>query len=216
MPSSTTHRLLLPWVHQDLLEHTGPKTYRMGPELFRLSALIGRKFEVQRLARPLLTALWKEWQETSVLCLFHTSTLTATVAESIPSPQPLKYELLAHSPVSLVWGSLGLAILAHLPAATIDEVLRHAQPGPISNAPLAPHKSILKALARIRGRRYALYHKQTVDVAGVSAAILHGDGRIVGSLGVILPASRFTRAVQARLPGTIVHSATALSNMLKS
>ena len=216
LPASTAHRLLAPWVRLDLLEHTAPKAYRIGPELFRLSSLLTRKFEIQRLARPLLTALWKEWQETSVLCLFHASTLTATVAESIPSPQPLKYELAAHSPVSLAWGSLGPAILAHLPAPTIDAVLRHPQRGPISNAPLAPPKSMLKTLALIRAHRYALYHNPALDVAGVSAAIVHGDGRIIGSLGVIMPASRFTRQVQARLPRAIVASATAISHLLKS
>ena len=216
LPASTTHRLLVPWVHLDLLERSGPKAYRVGPELFRLASLIAQKFEIQHLARPLLHALWKDWQETCVLCLFHPSTLSATVVQSIASPQPLKYELPVHAVIPLAWGSLGPAMLAHLVPEDINVVLAKEQRGPLSKTSLPPRKSVLKDLAVIRARRYALYHNRAVDVAGVSAPVLRGDGRVVGSIGVIMPASRFNTRAQLRLPAALVRSATQLSTALIS
>ena len=216
LPASTVHRLIGTWVQRDLLEHTGPKSYRLGPELFRLAGLIQQRFEVQRLARPLLTTLWKDWQETAVFCLFSPSTRAATVVESLPSPHPLKYELPLNSLICLSWGSLGRAILAHLPPPEIEAELSTAVPGPLSRTPLPPRKTMLRELALIRGRRYALYHEPTVNIAGISAAVLHPDGRVLGSLGVILPATRLTRTVQSRLPPAVVESARRLGTQLVS
>jgi len=214
LPVSTVHRLIEPWVQRDLLEHDGPKSYRMGPELFRLASLILQKFEVQRLARPLLAALCKEWQETAALCLFSASTRSGAVAESIPSPHPLKYELAVNSVVALGWGSLGRAILAYLPAPDIEAVLIKDAHGPLSRASLPPRKSMLRELALIRARRYATYHSQSMNIAGISAPVLHADGRVIGSIGVIMPASRFSRSVQERLPAAVIESARTLGTLV--
>lgn len=214
LPPSTVHRLLEQWLERDLLEHEGPKSYRLGPELFRLAALILQKFEVQRRARPLLAALCKEWRESAVLCLFNPSSRSATVAESIPSPQPLKYELPVSSVISLAWGSLGRAILAHLPPEDIDAVLLQDPLGPISHAPLPSRRALLRELDVIRSRRYAAFYSPTLNIAGISAAVLHADGRVIGSVGVILPASRFTRRVQERLPAAVIESARKLGTLI--
>lgn len=214
LPPSSVHRLLGPWVQRDLIEHDGPKAYRVGPELFRLAGLILQKFTVQRLARPLLAALCKEWQETSVLCLFNPSTRTATVAESLASPHPLKYELPVNSLISLPWGSLGRAILAHLPLEDIEAVLIRDAHGPLSHSPLPSRKAMLGELDHIRARRYAVYHSHTMNIAGISAAVLHADGRVIGSIGLIMPASRFSRTVQQRVPAAVIESARRLGTLL--
>lgn len=196
LPASTAHRILESWVQRDLLQHDGPKSYRIGPELFRLAGLILQKFEVQRLARPLLTALCTQWQETAVFCQFSPSTLSGTVAESISSPHPLKYELPVNSTISLAWGSLGRAMLAHLLPEDIDAVLLKDSKGPLSRSSLPSRKKMLSELAVIRARRHAVYHSPAMSIAGISAAVVHADGRVIGSVGVIMPATRFTSRVQ--------------------
>jgi DNA-binding IclR family transcriptional regulator len=216
LPASTVHRLIEQWVQRDFLQHDGPKSYRVGPELFRLAALILQKFEVRRLARPLLAGLCKQWQETAALCLFSPSTLSGNIAESMPSPHPLKYELAVNSVVSLAWGSLGRAILAHLPTQDIDSVLIKDAHGPLSHSPLPPRRSMLRELSLIRARRYATYHSQPMNIAGISAPVAHADGRVIGSIGVIMPASRFSRSVQERLPAAVIESARKLGTLVTS
>lgn len=214
LPQSTVHRLLAPWVQRDLLERSAARHYRFGPELFRLAALVQRNFGLPRLARPALSALWKTWQETTVLCLFNPSALSASVAESLSSPQPLRYELPVNSVISLAWGSLGRVILAHLSESEIDAVLMQNPVGPVSGTTLPPRRTLLRELAQIRAQRYARFHNEVLNIAGVSAAVLQGHGRVIGSIGVIMPGSRFTRAVQNQLPSKVMAAARMLSAAL--
>lgn len=214
LPPSTVHRLLEAWVEADLLERAGPKAYRMGPELFRLASLVTEKFELNRIARPTLERLWRTWQETASFCLLNSASRTMTVTDSIPSPHPLKYDMAVHSVIPLGWGSLSRAILAHLPQADIDAVLAADMRGPLSGKPLPPRAEMERELNRIRVRGYALYEDPIIGIAGVSAPVLQADVGVIGSLGVIMPASRFGRSVKARLPAAVLESARALSAML--
>ncbi len=211
---STVHRLLDLWVQRDLIERAGPKAYRMGPELFRLAALIVRKFEIPRIARPFLESLWREWQETASLCLYKPSRHAATVAESIASPHPLQFVLVPYSEISLAWGSLGRAILAQLPAPEVEAVLEHGDRSPLSGKALPPRRALREELRLIRERGYALYEDDAMNMAGVSAPVFGAEGTLVGCIGVTLPASRFRKPVRERLPASVVESARRLSAAL--
>jgi DNA-binding IclR family transcriptional regulator len=202
------------WVRRDLLERSGPKSYRMGPELFRLASLVLQKFEVNRVARPFLETLSNKWQETALFCLYNPSARTATVGESISSPHPLRYELMPHSQVSLAWGSLGRAILAHLPSADIAAVLGQDPRGPLSGRSLPPRRVFMRELALIRSCGCAVYEDREMNVAGVSAPVLQSDARVVGCLGVVMPASRFSKSIRQRLPAAVIRSARELSAAL--
>ncbi len=214
LPQSTVHRLLEGWVQRDLVQHGDARTYRIGPELFRVASMVQQHFEIPRLARPILVSLWQQWQESAVLCLFNPATRTATVADSIASPHPLRYELALNSVISLAWGSLGRAILAHLSPPEIEAVLLHDAPGPFSHAPLPPQRALLRELAQVRGQRYAQYHNEAMNIAGVSAAVLSANGGVIGSIGVILPGSRYSSKIEMRLPAQVVAAAKSLSQAL--
>ena len=153
---STVHRLLAAWVRCDLLERAGPKAYRMGPELFRVASLVTQKFELNRLARPVLQQLCQQWQETAIFCLLNPSSRTATVAESIASPHSLKYELARHSVISLAWGSLGRAHpWRNFPPRIAEAAMQRSQHGRLSGKPLPPRRELELEMGRIRSRGYA-------------------------------------------------------------
>jgi IclR family transcriptional regulator, acetate operon repressor len=211
---STVHRLLDFWVQRDLVERAGPKAYRLGPELFRLAALIVQKFEVPRIARPFLEALWREWQETASLCLYKPSMHTATIAESIASPHPLQLVLAPYSEISLAWGSLGRAILAQLPAQEVEAVLAHDHRSPLSGRPLPSRRVLREELQRIRESGFAVYEDAAMNIAGVSAPVFATGGALVGCIGVTMPASRFRKPVRDGLPAAVVGSARGLSAAL--
>ncbi len=208
---STAHRLLEPWVGRDLIERAGPKAYRVGPGLFRVASLIVRNYERPRIARTFLEALWRTWQETASFCLYKPATRTATVAESIASPHPLQYVLTPHSEIPLAWGSLGRAILAQLPPEEIRSVMAHDRGSPLSGKRLPSRRVFLQELRAIRQHGYAIYRDDVVNVAGVSAPVTDAAGAVIGSLGVTMPASRFGKSAQARLPRAVMDSARRLS-----
>jgi len=211
---STVHRLLDSWVQFDLLERAGPKAYRIGPELFRTASLISQKFALDRLARPILEEIWHTWHETTSFCVLNRSARTATVTESLASPHPLKYVITPHAVISMPWGSLGRAILAHLPADDVAMVLARDRLGPLSGRKLPPRREIDRDLARIRSRGYALFEDRALNIAGVSAPVLQLNKEVIGSLGVTMPASRFSKRVKADLPAAVMEGAGRLGAAL--
>ena len=211
---STVHRLLSSWVELDLLERTGPKAYRIGPELFRTSALILQRFEVRRIARPFLQRLWREWQETTSLCLYKPATHTALVAESIPTSHPLQLVFEPFGEISLPWGSMGRAILAHLPPQAQRAVLDERPRSPLSHRALPPRRKLEAQLAAIRERGYAVYEDDALDMAGISAPLFGPAGAVTGCIGVTMPETRFRRVAAAKLATAVLGSARALSEAL--
>jgi IclR family acetate operon transcriptional repressor len=207
---STTHRLLGFLVQADLVERAGPKAYRLGPELFRMGALVLQKFDLHKLARPLLQELWTQWQETCSFCLYKPATRTATVVETIRSPHPLQFVLELQAEISLGWGSLGRAILAFLPDEDIEVVMALERRGPISGKNLPTRKAVRQDLERIRERGYAVYEDKTLDLAGVTAPVFGPGGIVVGCLGITMPASRFRKADESELCAAVVDKARRL------
>jgi DNA-binding IclR family transcriptional regulator len=69
-------------------------------------------------------------------------------------------------------------------------------------------------MERIRSRGYALYEDLELNIAGISAPVLQANVGVIGSIGVIMPASRFGKSVKSRLPATVVAAARQLSSTL--
>lgn len=211
LAASTTHRLLGFLVQADLVERAGPKMYRLGPELFRLGALVLQKFELHKMARPLLHELWTQWQETCSFCLYKPATRTATVVETIRTPHPLQFVLEPHAEISLAWGSMGRSILAFLPDADVEAVLAEDRRGPLSGKHLPTRKAMRQDLERIRQRGYAVYEDKPLDLAGVTAPVFGPAGEVVGCIGLTMPASRFRKPDEAELCAAVLDKARRLT-----
>lgn len=214
LPNSTLHRLLACWVEADMVERAGPKAYRLGPELFRIAALILQRFEVQKVAQPFLHKLWSEWQETTSLCLYKASSLSAVIVESIPTPHTLQTVFEAFAEIALPWGSMGRVILAHLPQEAADAVLAQRRPSPLSGKPLPPRRKLQQELQRIRERGYAVYEDNVLDIAGVSAPVFGPSGTVMGCIAVTMPDTRFRKIAADALAAAVSGSAQRLSAAL--
>ena len=215
LPPSTTHRLLQLFVRNDIIERLDPQGYRLGRELFRLGALIVEKFDVQRIARPFLEELRAEWEETASLCLYMPATRTSMVVETVRTAHPLQYVIEPLSHLPLAWGSLGRAILAHLPPADIDKVITELRPGPISGKPPPTRTRLKEELQRVKRQGFAVYEDRTApDIAGIAAPVFGHDGKILGSVGVTMPGPRFELIAKDRLAGSVAHQAREISAAL--
>jgi DNA-binding IclR family transcriptional regulator len=184
--------------------------------LFRLASLIVQKFDLPRIARPFLEALWTDWQETASFCLYRPAMRSATLAESIASPHPLQLILTPFSEISLAWGSLGRSILAQLAPQEIDAILAQEHRSRLSGRPPPARRALLEELRLIRERGYAVYEDDTMNFAGVSSAVFAAGGAVVGCIGVTMPALRFGKNVRDGLPPAVSESARQLSAMLGS
>lgn len=215
LPPSTVHRLLQLLVKTEMVERAEGQTYRPGRQLLRTSAHVLHNFSPAETARPFVARLWEEWQETCSFCVYRPSIRAAMVAETRASPHPLQIVMEAFDPVSLLWGSLGRAILAFLPDKLIASLLEEAAPGPITGREAPDRGELLDEVGLIRRRGYALYEdRQYLDVAGLAAPVFGPAGLVVGSLGVIMPAARFDRPDKAKLAQSVLGQARLLSQAL--
>jgi len=212
---STVHRLLRAMTATGLVERTPSQSYRIGSEFFRLAALVAGKFEIGHRARPYLQDLWKLSQETCAFGLYRPASHSVMIAEVIHTSFPLRYVIERLTTLSLTWGSLGRAILAHLPEAEFDAAYSTASSGPLSGRPLPSRQELRAALVDIRKRGYAVYEDRAhLDVAGVAAPVFNAGGEVVGALGVMMPTSRFEKHPLTKLGTAVMSQARSMSESL--
>jgi IclR family acetate operon transcriptional repressor len=214
LPPTTVHRLLQILVKSDMIERTDADAYRPGRELYRMASRLVQRFDVQTIARPTLLELWTEWQETCSICLYVPSERIAKVADTIPSPHPLRYVLEISSTFALAWGSLGHSILAYLSDSDVDEILSQSRRGPLTGAPAPSRAELRRELSAIRRRRYAVYENRTVlNIAGMAAPFFGPTGSVMGCVGIMMPASR-SKIRDRRLGAAIVLAAERVTTAL--
>jgi DNA-binding IclR family transcriptional regulator len=208
LPVSSVHRLMRSLIEADLVERARAQAYRPGAEFFSIARLLLKKADKSHVARPLLQELWDQWHETSAFCLYQPHSARALVVDTIQTPHPLRYVLEPHTEISLVWGSLGRAILAFMPPQERDAAIDTSpRTGPLSGARLPAKRVLTAELAEVKERGVAIYQNVALDLAGIAAPVRQSDGTLVGSIGIIMPNSRF-RARSATAMVRSVQSAT--------
>lgn len=214
LPSSTVHRLLKILVDSGMIERGERQSYRPGRELFRISALLRAQFDLIETGRPLLTRLWTEWDETSVLCIYNPSRRNASVVEVIHTTNPLRYAMEIGIDLGLAWGSLGKAILAELDAEAIEAVLADPGVGPLSGRTNPPVDALREEIERIRQVGCAIYDDPRFDVSGVAAAIFGRGRNVIGSIGLTMPSQRFKSHDLDGMVATVRRAASELSGLI--
>ena len=211
LPASSVHRLLKILERTGLVERGSGQTYRPGRELHRIASQLVSQFDLARSARPLLQDLVDRFHETAVLSVYSPSARRAVVAEVVLTPHPLRFNIEKGLEISLPWGSLGRAVLAFLPRSEIEMVLRTEHAGPLTGRPRPARDSLDAELSHVREHGYAAYCEPRYDLAGIAAPVFNGNNEILGSLGFIMPSSRFSADVEDELAAAIKAAAEDLS-----
>ncbi len=214
VPPSSVHRLLQPLVQSGLVERAHGQAYQIGDEFLRMAALVMQKSDIRSIARPILQQMWAQWQETCSICRYRPQGKRALVLDTIQTPNPLRFVLEPFTEISLVWGSLGRAILAFLDECEIEEALNQPGVGPLSQLPAPSKDEMRKELARIRRQGYALYLNSEIDLAGIAAPVYDMSGEVMGSVGISLPKSRLPARSVKPMAETVLGAAHELSRSL--
>lgn len=216
LPASSAHRLLEPLVAAGLVDRAPGRRYRIGTEFFRLGAVVANRFEIAAAARPLMAEAVAETGETCLLGLLTHGRTCFLLAEKVDCAQPLRFRFNLHRNSSLLWGSLGRAILAHLDPPDVAAVLAAAAPAPVSGAAPPDLTTLRRELAEIRRAGIAVSqgHVSSPETVGVAAPILGADGRVRGSLGIVAPDFRFGAAARERAVTLMRRQARRLSHTL--
>lgn len=211
LPLTTVHRLLQALIASGLVERGPHQSYRPGRELHRLASQLVSQFDLSRCARPLLSELVEQWQETAVLCVYLPAKRKAIIAEARHSPHPLRFNVEKDKEIELPWGSLGKAILANLQEGEIEAVYRETGCGPLTGRPRSQRAALFEELSEIRKTGVARYTDPGFDLAGMAAPIFGAEGITLGCIGVTMPISRYHVHLEDDLAAAVRAAASELS-----
>jgi DNA-binding IclR family transcriptional regulator len=184
LKQATAHRLLRALVAEGLVEQDErSKTYRLGMELFALGASAGNPLDLRSICRPALLRLCASLGDT--IFLLARSGFDAMCLDRAEGPFPIRSftgDVGGRVPLGLGQGSL--AILAFLPEAEREEVIRF-NVARLREYGILDEVFIRAEIARIRELGYcARVLGLNEGMAGLGVPILDRNGHAVAAITV--------------------------------
>ena len=181
---ATTHRLLQQLVDEGLVvQNADTKRYALSLDFFALAARAGDSGSLRERCRPALLRLGASLGD-SVFLLVRAG-FDAMCLDRWEGPFPIRSftgDIGGRIPLGVGQGSM--AILAHLPEAERDEVMRH-------NVPRIRHLGALDEVylrteaARVQRQGYANTNSGLIEgMAGVAVPVFDAAGRVAAALSV--------------------------------
>lgn len=200
LTQATTHRLLQSLVAQRVVEQdSGSKLYRLSLDFFALAAQAGNTMDLRALCRPPLLRLCASLGDTIFLLV--RSGFDAMCLDRTEGPFPIRsFTGDIGGRVALGVGQGSMAILAFLPEAEREEVIRYNLPR-VREFGVLDEVYLRTEIERVRALGYAGRNTGLLEgMAGVGVPILDREGRAVAALSVGTIASRLS---PERLPTVV-------------
>ena len=200
LTQATTHRLLQSLVTERMVEQdSATRLYRLGLDFFTLAAKAGNAMDLGALCRPALLRLCASLGDTIFLLV--RSGFDAVCLDRSEGPFPIRSftgDIGGRIPLGMGQGSL--AILAFLPEAEREEVIRYNLPR-VREHGVYDEVYLRTEIARVRELGHAGHNTELLDgMAGVGVPVLNHEGRAVAALSVGTLSSRLS---PERLPTVV-------------
>jgi DNA-binding IclR family transcriptional regulator len=197
MTQATAHRLLQALIVEGMVEQDPrSRLYRLGLDFFALAARAGNPMDLRTLCRPTLLRLCASLGDTIFLLV--RSGFDAVCLDRSEGPFPIRsFTGDIGGRVVLGIGQGSLAILAFLPEAEREEVIRYNLPR-VREFGVLDEVYLRTQIDRVRQLGYAAHNTGLLEgMAGVAVPILDREGRGVAALSVGTIAGRLN---EDRLP----------------
>jgi DNA-binding IclR family transcriptional regulator len=208
---STAHRLLAMLIHHGFVQQDPQsRTYRPGPTLLEIGLKVVEKSDVRTKARPMLTSLVDQFNET-----VHLMTLEGTQVRYIDAAEGSRTLRVVPRTGTLLPAhctSGGKALLADLP----DERIRALYADPASlvvktDRSVSSLPSLIAALEEVRANGYATNYEESEDgVGSVAIALRDSSGIARAAVAVAVPTSRLSGAVRKDIASALIEQAKQL------
>jgi DNA-binding IclR family transcriptional regulator len=192
LTQATTHRLLQSLVAERIVEQDEQsKLYRLSIDFFALAARAGNSMDLRALCRPSLLRLCASLGDTIFLLV--RSGFDAVCLDRSEGPFPIRsFTGDIGGRVALGVGQGSLAILAMLPEAEREEVIRFNLPR-VREFGVLDEVYLRTEIERVRQLGYAGRNTGLLEgMAGVAVPVIDPDGRPVAALSVGTISSRLS------------------------
>lgn len=207
-------RLVATLVQQSFLTRD-PETakYRLSMKVWELGNGAVSRLDVRDLARPVMEALNAATHET-----VHLTVLTEggemVFLDKLDSTRAVRPNVEVGTLLPAYCVANGKAMLAFLPKARVDRVLR-GKLRQFTDATITRKSELLAHLAAVRRLGYAVNRGEyRADVWGLAAPICDHTGTAVAALGISVPSNRMTQELIKDLAPRLVKSAQQISSAL--
>ncbi len=188
LPPATAHRIVAELVAWGALERIGRGRYRIGMRLWRVGALAPSARNLREAALPPMQDLAAATGHVVHLVVLdgHRALFVERLAghdEEFTVRSRVGRDMPLHA------SGPGKVLLAHAPAALVDEVLARGLPR-LAPGTITDPAALREALGVARRTGYCLSREEmTVGAASVAAPVLDAADRVVAALAVVVPSS---------------------------
>ncbi len=189
---STVHRILVTLEDERLVaQDKVTQKYRLGIKLFELGSLVQEQVEIRKLALPAMKRLAQETEESIDLNIISSGKRVSI--EKIESTHDIRRIIQLGERLPLYCGGSGKALLAFLPEEEIDKILQQERLIPFTSHTITDPFKLKEHLKEIKKLGYATSFEERIPgSASVAAPIFNFKGKVVASLSISGPISRFT------------------------
>lgn len=210
---SAVSRLLRQLAAVAFVEADASHRYVVGPQLYAMAKLVVARDDLTRAARPFLSGLAAEWNETCYLAVLEGREVV--YRDMIECNQPLRYVVPLGEGVPLHAGAGGRAILSALPTDRVAALLSPGRLSRLTPSTVTDRVRLRDIIREDRARGYTMSVGERVVVgAAVAAPFLDAQGDCRGALVVAFPRERVQSHDIEALGRAVAAAATGLSRRL--
>ncbi len=168
--------------------------YEPTARLFELGSLIGNRFEVKRVALPILQEIVRRTGENAAVAVLDDREVV--YVERVDSPNPVRSVVRTGERLPSYCSASGKVLLAYAPAKLVDSMADILVP--FTEHTVTDLPTLKEHLARIREKGVATVRGEWhLQVAGIGVPIWGPTGKVVAALSISGPAERL-KAPQLR------------------
>ena len=215
LPYSTVHRLLSTLAKRGYIQQESDRRkYALGPKVLELGTAFLDTVELRQVALPRMLSLSQRTRETVNLVIWNGR--SAVCAEKIDSPESVTVQQTQIGRLEPLHSSgLGKAIIAFLPAAQLDEVLKGVNLVSYTRNTLVSVKALKNDLEKIRQRGFAIDDQEGVlGVRCVASPIWNYREEVLGALSLVGPSIRMSKKRVLDLGRMVREEAIKISQQL--
>ncbi len=193
LPKSTTHSLVHTLASEGFLERASDGGhYSLGGRLLRLLIQLPQRFELSRVARPVMQRLVDEIGETSLIGVRRGDKIL--YVEQVEAPQFIRYVAPLGELRPLYCTSIGKLFMANMPASELRTLLRDHPPHSFTTYTKTNIGENLAEARAVKERGYGLNREESVSGVTAIAAPIHQAGDpeapLIAGLALVGPSDR--------------------------